>query len=53
MTASSAWRRAWRRAPGAVLIRGDRQAELGIGIELLSRLRTAGVPSVAFEVQGE
>jgi len=41
-----------RRAPSAVLIRGDRQAELGIGIELLSRLRTAGVPSVAFEVQG-
>ena len=40
-----------RRAPSAVLIHGDRQAELGIGIELLSRLRTAGVPSVAFEVQ--
>ena len=42
-----------RSAPGTVLIRGDRQAELGIGIELLSRLRTAGVPSVAFEVQGQ
>ena len=41
-----------RRAPSAVLIHGDRQAELGIGIELLSQLRTAGVPSVAFEVQG-
>ena len=33
-----------RRATSAVLIRGDRQAELGIGIELLSRLRKAGVP---------
>ena len=41
-----------RRAPAAVLIHGDRRAELGIGIELLSRLRTAGVPAVSFEVQG-
>lgn len=42
-----------RSAPGTVLIHGDRQADLGIGIELLARLRTAGVPAVAFEVQGK
>ena len=42
-----------RRVPSAVLIHGDRQAALGIGIELLSRLRKAGVSSVAFEVQGK
>ena len=35
----------------AVLISGDRQAELGVGIELLSRLKEAGVASVAFEVK--
>ncbi len=35
----------------AVVIRGDRRTELGIGIELLARLRNAGVPAVAFEVE--
>lgn len=35
----------------AVLISGDSRAELGVGIELLSRLKEAGVVSVAFEVK--
>lgn len=35
----------------SVLISGDRQAELGAGIELLSRLKEAGIPAVAFEVK--
>ena len=35
----------------SVLISGDRRAELGAGIELLSRLKEAGIPAVAFEVK--
>lgn len=35
----------------SVLIGGDRSADLGAGIELLSRLKEAGVASVAFEVK--
>ena len=35
----------------AVLISGDRSADLGTGIELLSRLKEAGIASVAFEVK--
>ncbi len=35
----------------SVLISGDRGAELGVGIELLSMLKEAGVDSVAFEVR--
>jgi len=35
----------------AVLISGDRSADLGVGIELLSRLKEAGIASVAFEVK--
>ena len=35
----------------SVLISGDRGAELGVGIELLSLLKEAGVDSVAFEVR--
>jgi biopolymer transport protein ExbD len=34
-----------------VLISGDRSADLGVGIELLSRLKEAGIASVAFEVK--
>jgi biopolymer transport protein ExbD len=34
-----------------VLIRGDRAAALGRAVELLDRLRAAGVASVAFEVE--
>ncbi|MFA5042571.1 MAG: biopolymer transporter ExbD [Kiritimatiellia bacterium] len=35
----------------AVLIGGDRGADLGAGIELLSRLKEAGIAAVAFEVK--
>ncbi|NQU40082.1 MAG: biopolymer transporter ExbD [Lentisphaerae bacterium] len=36
-----------------VLISGDRRAELGRSIELLSALRQAGVESVSFQVKAE
>ena len=42
---------ATRNGSCAVLICGDRSADLGVGIELLSRLKEAGVASVAFEVK--
>ena len=35
-----------------VLISADRAASLGIGIELLSQLKTAGIEQVAFQVTG-
>ncbi len=35
---------------GAVYIRGDRAAELGLAIEVLDALRVAGTESVTFEV---
>lgn len=36
-----------------VLITGDREADLGVSIELLSALRGAGVDSVSFQVKVE
>ena len=35
-----------------VLISGDRKASLGIGIELLSELKSAGVEKASFQVSG-
>ena len=35
-----------------VLISGDRKASLGVGIELLSELRAAGVEKTTFQVSG-
>jgi len=34
-----------------VLIRGDREADLGVALELLSLLRQAGLGSVSFQVE--
>ena len=34
-----------------VLIRGDREADLGLAIELLSRLREKGIEQVSFQVE--
>ena len=36
----------------AIIIAGDRAASLGIGIELLSGLKTVGVEKVSFQVSG-
>ena len=36
-----------------VLISGDRKASLGAGIELLSRLKAAGVEKASFQVSGQ
>ena len=36
-----------------VLIAGDRKASLGVGIELLARLKAAGVEKASFQVSGE
>jgi len=38
-------------APVPVLISGDRQAGLGVSIELLSALRQGGIESVSFQVK--
>jgi biopolymer transport protein ExbD len=35
-----------------VLIRGDREAHLGLAIELLEKLRDSGLSSVSFQVKG-
>ena len=35
-----------------VLISGDRKSSLGVGIELLSDLKTAGVEKASFQVKG-
>ena len=35
-----------------VLISGDRKSSLGLGIELLSQLKSAGVEKVSFQVSG-
>lgn len=43
--------RRWRAKPVAVLINGDRRAELGIALELLATLRRAGVEEVSFRLQ--
>ena len=39
--------------PLPVLISGDRQANLGVSIELLSALRQGGIESVSFQVKVE
>ena len=36
-----------------VLISGDRKASLGVGIELLSELKAAGVEKTTFQVSGQ
>ena len=36
-----------------VLISGDRKASLGVGIELLARLKAAGVEKASFQVSGQ
>lgn len=36
-----------------VLISGDRQASLGVGIELLAALKAAGVEKTTFQVSGK
>lgn len=36
-----------------VLISGDRKASLGVGIELLARLKAAGVEKASFQVSGK
>lgn len=36
-----------------VLISGDRKSSLGVGIELLSELKAAGVEKASFQVSGE
>ena len=36
-----------------VLISGDRRSSLGVGIELLSALKAAGVEKTSFQVSGE
>ena len=41
----------WRVARTPVLISADRTAHIGAGIELLGRLKRAGVESVAFQVR--
>lgn len=35
----------------SVLIRGDSRADLGVAVELLARLRAAGIKAVSFQVQ--
>ena len=37
----------------AVLVSGDRKASLGVGIELLSELKAAGVEKISFQVSGK
>lgn len=36
-----------------VLISGDRNSSLGVGIELLAELKAAGIEKVSFQVAGE
>ncbi|WP_455383696.1 hypothetical protein, partial [Salinispira pacifica] len=48
---SEASRRGLR--PPRVLLRSDRRSSLGITIELISRLRSAGVDEVGIELNGE
>lgn len=40
-----------RRTDLPVLIRGDREADLGIALELLAALRKAGLEAVSFQVE--
>ena len=37
----------------ALVIRGDRQADLGVAVELLDLLRREGVQRVSFQVEAE
>ena len=47
-----AWAMAEHRRTGLpVLIRGDREADLGIALELLAALREAGLEAVSFQVE--
>lgn len=41
----------WHAARTPVLISADRDAHMGTGLELLGRLRAAGIEAVAFQVQ--
>ncbi|MDX9868215.1 MAG: biopolymer transporter ExbD [Kiritimatiellia bacterium] len=43
----------WRETGTPVLISADRTAPLGIGIELLGRLKEGGVERVTFQVSGK
>ena len=43
----------WRAARIPVLISADRGAHIGAGIELLAKLKRAGVEAVAFQVQAK
>lgn len=43
----------WREAQMPVLISADRAAAIGTGIELLAKLRRAGIEAVAFQVRTE
>ena len=43
--------RQYRETPATVLIRADRNAKLGSGIELLGSLKQAGVEKIVFETQ--
>jgi biopolymer transport protein ExbD len=42
----------WREQARPVLISADRAAQLGVGIELLGKLKNGGVERVAFHVSG-
>ena len=37
----------------AIIIAGDKAASLGVGIELLSRLKAIGIEKVSFQVSGQ
>ena len=43
----------WVKMNLPVLISGDRRSSLGVGIELLSALKAAGVEKASFQVSGE
>jgi biopolymer transport protein ExbD len=56
VTIEEAVRRAAERGAAGgkpVLVSGDRYADLGVAVELLSRLRNASVESVSFQVREE
>lgn len=42
----------YRRAERPVLIQADREADLGVALELLSSLKESGLGSVSFQVEG-
>jgi len=43
----------WRETAAPVLVSADKSAPLGIGIELLGKLKNGGVERVAFQVTGD